>query len=262
MTLTGWLGGKVALVCGGGSGIGRAALDAFRAEGARVAVLELSSAKCEELRGLGPDVVVVEGDAATPAANAEAVAAALRRFGRLDVLATFVGIFDLYTPLAEIPGERFDAAFAETFDINVKSAMLAARAALPALRESRGSIVVTLSSSSFYPGRGGPLYVASKFALRGLVVQLAHELAPEVRVNGVAPGGTVRTDLRGLRALGQLETVLDARPGREEGLRARTPLQVALGPEDHAGAYVFLASDRARGITGEIVRSDGGIAAR
>ena len=262
MSGQGWLAGKVALLSGGGSGIGRAVVDAFLAEGAQVGVLELSPAKCEELRASLPAVVVVEGDATTASDNAKAVAATRERFGRLDTLATFVGIFDLYTPLADIPDDRFDAAYAETFAVNVKSAMLAVRAALPALREAGGSVVLTLSSSSFYAGRGGPLYVASKFALRGLLLQLAHELAPEVRVNGVAPGGTVQTDLRGLRSLDQFETVLDARPGREEQLRARTPLQVALRPGDHAGAYVFLASDRAVGITGEIVRSDGGLGAR
>jgi NAD(P)-dependent dehydrogenase (short-subunit alcohol dehydrogenase family) len=83
-----------------------------------------------------------------------------------------------------------------------------------------------------------------------------------VRVNGVAPGGTIGTDLRGLRSLGQFETILDARPGREERLRSRTPLRVALAPPDHAGAYVLLASDRARGITGEVLRSDGGLGVR
>jgi NAD(P)-dependent dehydrogenase (short-subunit alcohol dehydrogenase family) len=262
MSGRGWLEGAVALVTGGGSGIGRAVVDAYRAEGARVGVLELSPEKCAGLRALGEDVVVVEGDATAASANREAVAATVERFGRLDALATFVGIFDLYTPLAELPDERFDAAFAETFDVNVKSVLLAARAALPHLRAARGSIVVTLSSSSFYAGRGGPLYVASKFALRGVVRQLAHELAPEVRVNGVAPGGTIGTDLRGLRSLGQFETILDARPGREERLRSRTPLRVALEPPDHAGAYVLLASDRARGITGEVLRSDGGLGVR
>jgi NAD(P)-dependent dehydrogenase (short-subunit alcohol dehydrogenase family) len=237
-------------------------VDAYRAEGARVGVLELSPAKCDELRRLGGDVVVVEGDATQATAVATAVAEVVTRFGRLDVLATFVGIFDFYTPLAEIPDDRFDAAFDETFRVNVASAMLAVRAALPSLRQARGTAILTLSTSSFYAGRGGPLYVASKHALRGLVVQLAHELAPEVRVNGVAPGGTVSTDLRGLRSLDQSESVLDDRPGRPEQLRARTPLQLALEPSDHAGAYVLLASDRAQGITGEIIRSDGGIGVR
>jgi NAD(P)-dependent dehydrogenase (short-subunit alcohol dehydrogenase family) len=140
--------------------------------------------------------------------------------------------------------------------------MLTARAAAPALAAARGSLVVTLSTSSSYVGRGGPLYVASKHALLGVVRQLAHELAPEVRVNGVAPGGTLATDLRGPRSLGLADRRLADRPGREDELRARTPLQVALRPEDHAGAYVFLASDEACGMTGEVLRSDGGIGVR
>jgi NAD(P)-dependent dehydrogenase (short-subunit alcohol dehydrogenase family) len=99
----------------------------------------------------------------------------------------------------------------------------------------------------------------SKFAVRGLVVQLAHELAPEVRVNGVAPGGTLGTDLRGLRSLDLHEQSLNDRAGRAEELESRTPLRMALRSEDHAGSYVFLASDRASGLTGVIINSDGGI---
>jgi NAD(P)-dependent dehydrogenase (short-subunit alcohol dehydrogenase family) len=257
-----WLAGRVALLSGGGSGIGRATLEAFLAEGARAAVLERDPGKCAELERLGDSVRVVEGDATSAADNQRAVAAALERFGRLDAAATFVGVFDNYTPLAEIAAESFEAAFAEAFETNVASVLHAARAAGPALVESRGSLTITCSSSSFYPGRGGTLYVATKHALRGVVVSLAREMAPEVRVNGVAPGGTLETDLRGMGSLGQAEQRLDDRPGREAALRARTPLEVALRSEDHAGAYVYLASDRARGVSGEIVRSDGGLAAR
>ena len=257
-----WLQDKVALLIGGGSGIGRAVVDAFLAEGASLCVLDHSESKCAELRTAGGSLVVVQGDATSAADNQRAVDTAVERFGRLDTLATFVGIFDNYTHLADIPPERFEAAFAETFDVNVKSVMLAAKAATPHLRRSKGSIVITASSSSFYPGRGGSLYVSSKFALRGLVVQLAHELAPDVRVNAVAPGGTVGTDLRGLRTLGQFDQRLDDRPGREQALRTRTPLAVALRSEDHTGAYVYLASDRSSGVTGEIVRSDGGLGVR
>ena len=75
--------------------------------------------------------------------------------------------------------------------------IVSVQASLPALAASRGNVVLTCSTSGFYPGRGGTLYVASKFAVRGLVVALAHELAPDVRVNAVAPGGTLGTDLRG-----------------------------------------------------------------
>jgi NAD(P)-dependent dehydrogenase (short-subunit alcohol dehydrogenase family) len=256
------LSGKVVACTGGGSGIGRAAVAALVAEGARVAVLEIDTGKCNSLSDLGDSVVAVRGDATTQADNESLVAVATERWGRLDAAVTFVGVFDLYTPLSEIPDDRFDAVFDEVFDLNVKSPLLTARAALPALRAARGSIIFTLSSSSFYAGRGGPLYVGSKFALRGLVIQLAHELAPDVRVNGVAPGGTVATDLRGPRSLGLDGERLDDRPGRAEELQARAPLRVALTGADHAGAYVFLASDASRGMTGEIVRSDGGLGVR
>jgi NAD(P)-dependent dehydrogenase (short-subunit alcohol dehydrogenase family) len=144
------------------------------------------------------------------------------------------------------------------FRVNVASHLLSVKAALPELRRSRGSVVLTASTSAFRPGRGGVLYMASKFAVRGLVVSLAHDLAPEVRVNGVAPGGTLATDLRGLTSLGEGDRTLADRPDREDDLRRRTPLAVALGPADHAWSYVFLASDRSRGTTGTFVHSDGG----
>jgi 2,3-dihydroxy-2,3-dihydrophenylpropionate dehydrogenase len=256
------LSGKVVVCTGGGSGIGRAGVAAFVGERARVAVLELDPAKCAALSDFGDSVVAVPGDATRREDNESVVAVAIERWGRVDVAVTFVGVFDLYTPLSEIPDDRFDAAFDEVFGLNVKSPLLTVRAAMDALREARGSIILTLSSSSFYAGRGGPLYVGSKFALRGLVVQLAHELAPDVRVNGVAPGGTVSTDLRGPRSLGLDGHRLDDHPDRAEQLEARTPLRVALSGADHAGAYVFLASDASRGMTGEVLRSDGGLGVR
>jgi NAD(P)-dependent dehydrogenase (short-subunit alcohol dehydrogenase family) len=256
------LEGKVVVCTGGGSGIGRACVDAFVAAGARVAVLERDAGKCEELGGIGDPVLAVVGDATTAAANSAVVGAALDRWGGVDVAATFVGVFDHYTPLLDVPEDRFDAAFDELFAVNVKSPLLTARAALPHLKAARGSIIFTLSSSSFYAGRGGSLYVSTKFALRGVVTQLAHEVAPDVRVNGVAPGGTLATDLRGPRSLGLGDHRLDDRPGRPEQLQGRTPLHVAMRPEDHAAAYVFLASAGALGMTGEILRSDGGLGAR
>jgi phthalate 3,4-cis-dihydrodiol dehydrogenase len=256
----GWLDGKAALLVGGGGGIGRAAVDAFVAEGASVGVLERDEERCQSLGQLG--VQVVQGDATVRADVSRALEETVAAFGQLDTLATFVGVFDYYTPLAEIPENSLGVAFSEMFEVNVGSCLLAARAALPALTDSGGSIVFTISTSGFYPGRGGPLYVASKFALRGLVVQLAHELAPRVRVNGVAPGGTLGTELRGLRSLGLQDRTLADDPGRAADLQAYTPLGVALEADDHAGAYVFLASDRARGITGTVVNSDGGIGVR
>jgi len=258
----GLLAGQTAVLAGAGSGIGRAVLAAFLAAGARAAVLEVSPAKCAELRELGPEVAVVEGDATSAADNERVVEAGCALGRPVSIAVSFTGLFDHYRALADIPSEAFDAAFDEVFSVNVKSALLLARAALPELRAARGTLILTLSSSSFYPGRGGPLYVASKHALRGVVLQLAHELAPSVRVNAVAPGGTVQTDLRGLRTLGQDSVRLDDRPGRPEQIEARTPLHVALSAADHAACYLFLASAAAAGMTGEILRNDGGLGVR
>lgn len=257
--MTGWLEGKRALIVGAGSGIGRAVLEAFRAEGAKVGALERDRAKCERLRDEAPDVPVTEGDAITREANDRAVAAVLEAFGGLDTLVNCVGVFDFYRGIGDIDAEALAPAFDEMFRTNVLSHLQSVKAALPALRAGTGSsIVLCESTSSYQPGRGGVLYVSSKFAVRGLVATLAHELAPEVRVNGVAPGGTLGTDLRGLASLGLDGVRLDDAPDRARDMAARTPLGVALTGADHAWSFVFLASDRSRGITGETVRPDGG----
>ena len=258
----GWLDGKRALVIGAGSGIGRAVLAAFREEGAQVAALELDKIKAERVAVELPECVVSQGDATAMADARAAVRTAAEAFGGLDVLVNCVGIFDFYRGLTDIPEDQLDAAFDEMFAVNVKSQLVTVQAALPELRRAGGSVVLTVSTSGFYPGRGGILYVASKFAVRGCVIALAHELAPDVRVNGVAPGGTLGTELTGPHSLGLAGQILGTTAGREEDLRRRTPLQVALSGEDHAGSYVFLASDRARGITGTVVHSDGGAGIR
>lgn len=257
-----WLDGRRALVVGAGSGIGRAVVDAFLSEGARVAVLEKDEQKSAAISDELPEVPVTVGDATTADANDEAVGKAVGSFGGLDILVNCVGVFDFYRGIEDLDASQIDDAFAEMFSINVKSHLHSVKAALPALKKSRGVILLTESTSAYYPGRGGVLYVPSKFAVRGLVTALAHELAPDVRVNGVAPGGTLNTDLRGLHSLGLSANRLDDTPGREADLAARVPLQVALSGEDHAWSYVFLASERARGITGDVVHPDGGIAVK
>ncbi|MEV0636033.1 3-(cis-5,6-dihydroxycyclohexa-1,3-dien-1-yl)propanoate dehydrogenase [Streptomyces sp. NPDC050619] len=257
--MSGWLDGKRALVVGAGSGIGRAVVDVFRTEGARVAALERDPAKCQALRGELPEVPVVEGDATTRSANERAVEAAVDVFGGLDVLVNCVGIFDYYQGLGDLPADILDEAFDEMFSVNVRSQLHSVKAALPVLREAKGAIVLTESTSAYHPGRGGILYVSSKFAVRGVVTSLAYELAPDVRVNAVAPGGTLGTDLRGLDSLGLAGRSLGDTPGRAGELAARVPLRTALSATDHAWSYVFLASDRSRGITGRAVHPDGGI---
>jgi len=257
--MTDWLHGKRALIVGAGSGIGRAVVDAFRTEGARVTVLECDREKCAKLREQLPGVPVVEGDAITREANERAVTVAVDTYGGLDTLVNCVGVFDFYKGISDIKADDLSDAFDEMFRTNVLSHLQSVKAAIPWLRAGTGSsIILTESASSFYPGRGGVLYVSSKFAVRGLLAALAHELAPQIRVNGVAPGGTLNTDLRGLASLGLDSVRLDDTPNRAHEVAARTPLNVALSGEDHAWSFVFLASDRSRGITGETIRPDGG----
>lgn len=258
--MTGWLEGRRALVVGAGSGIGRAIVDAFLADGARVAVLERDPDKCAALSTAHPEVVTTVGDATTRIPNELAVAAAVKAFGGLDVLVNCVGVFDFYRSIEELDADLIDGAFDEIFRVNVKSHLHSVKAALPALHQSEHAVILlTESTSAYYPGRGGVLYVASKFAVRGLVTALAHDLAPGVRVNGIAPGGTLGTDLRGAASLGSAERSMFDTPERAAELAARVPLQVALSGEDHAWSYVFLASDRSRGITGGVIHSDGGM---
>lgn len=257
--MTAWLDGRRALVVGAGSGIGRAVLDAFLAEGAEVAVLERDEEKCAALHRELPHVPVIAGDAATGAANDEAVAAAIGTFGGIDVVVSCVGIFDYYRSIEDLDADLIDAAFDEIFHPNVKSLLHSVKAALPALKASgSGAVVLTESTSAYFPGRGGVLYVASKFAVRGVVTALAHDLAPDVRVNGVAPGGVLNSDLRGLPSLDQSDRSLGDSPGRATEMAARVPLRVALTAEDMAWSYVFLASEHARGITGTSVHPDAG----
>lgn len=255
------LEGTRALVVGAGSGIGRAVVDAFGREGAKVASLEADEAKHAALaEALGTAAVL--GDATEAEANRRAVATTVECFGGLDVLVNCVGRFDFYRGLGDLHDDELGAGFDEAFRVNVASHLLSVKAALAELRRNRGSVILTASTSSFTPGRGGILYVASKFAVRGAVVSLAHELAPDVRVNGVAPGGTLGTDLRGLDGLGLGDKRLADTPDRAADLAARTPLGTALTAEDHAESYVFLASAGAKGMTGRFLHPDGGMPAR
>jgi NAD(P)-dependent dehydrogenase (short-subunit alcohol dehydrogenase family) len=258
----GWLDGQVALVTGGGSGIGRAVVARFVAEGARVGVFDRIAARTVELRqAFGDKVIGLTGDVVRLADNKDAVAATVAAFGRLDVFVGNAGVFDVYAPIADFPEDQLSAAFDELFAVNVKGVLFGAKAALPELVKTQGSIVLTASVAGANSGGGGALYTASKHAVVGLVRQLAVEFGPEVRVNGVAPGGTM-TDLRGLATLHQGGSSPFAAPGTAERLAAGNPLRMTLQPDDIAGAYVFLASPAARGITGTVVTVDAGATLR
>ena len=255
----GWLDGEVALVTGGGSGIGRAIVERFSAEGARVGVMERVAARAEQLRAeFGDRVVAATGDVAQLADNKRAVTDTVRAFGKLDVFVGNAGVFDNYTTLADFPEEKLAQACDELFAVNVKGCLLGAKAALPELLKTQGAMLFTASGAGFNSAGGGAIYTASKHAVVGLIRQLAVELGPDIRVNGVAPGGTM-TDLRGLTSLGQQDRSHFANPATEARIRAGNPLGIALDPADLAAAFLFLASRaNARGITGTVVTVDAG----
>lgn len=260
--MAGRLDGEVALVTGGGSGLGRAVVDRFVAEGARVTVLDRDAGKLDRLVAeLGDAVEGVLGDVTSIADNEAAVATASARFGRLDCLVANAAVWDHGAHLLNLTTEALARGFDELFAINVKGYLLAARSATPALLASGGSIILTLSNAAFYPGGGGPLYTASKHAALGLMRELAFELAPKIRVNAVAPSG-MATDLRGPTALGQQDTrITDTRT--PEQMARNLPLQRFFDVADFAWPYVALASRAEnRTLTGVVMNADCGLGVR
>lgn len=258
----GRLEGQVALVTGGASGLGRAVVERFVTEGARVVVLDRSEeAAAQTADALGSSVAAVVGDVRAHEDNARAVAACLERFGRLDCAVGNAGIWDYNAALVDLPAAKLAESFQELFDVNVLGYLQLAKAALKPLAESEGSMVFTVSNAGFLPNGGGPLYTASKHAVVGLVRQLAFELAPRIRVNGVAPGA-IATNLKGPESLGMAERRFpgDKLTERAEGF---VPLGRMPTPAEYAGAYVFFASREDNvPATGTVLNHDGGFGVR
>ncbi|GII63738.1 3-phenylpropionate-dihydrodiol/cinnamic acid-dihydrodiol dehydrogenase [Sphaerisporangium krabiense] len=254
----GALDGKSVILTGAGSGIGRAVVVRFVAEGARVVAVDRDAGNLAHLRDeLGDAVVPFAADVRSWDDNARAVRTAVSAFGGVDVYVANAGIFDGGRALADIPGEDLTAAAQEIFAVNVVAPMLGVRAAADELVKARGAVIITGSYASFHASGGGPLYTASKHAVLGLVRQLAYELAPDVRVNGVAPG-VAPTRLGGIDALGQrpAESVMD-------GTREALPLQEIPSTAAYGGVYTLLANAADSGhITGTMLTADSGLAIR
>ncbi|TCJ96650.1 3-(cis-5,6-dihydroxycyclohexa-1,3-dien-1-yl)propanoate dehydrogenase [Nocardia alba] len=266
--MTGWLDGYVALITGGGSGIGRAVAERFLAEGASVAILGRDRAQLDAVvtESADPDrMLAVEADVRDADALHAAVAGTVHRFGKLDTLVTNAGIWDYKRAITRFDANTLSSTFDEVFAVNVKGYLLAAEAAWRELVKTRGSIVMTLSNSSFYVDGGGPIYTASKHACLGLVRELAYELAPKVRVNGVACGG-MNTDLRGPQSLDMQERSLAASFAKRTDATPPPPIPLhdsSTDPRDFTGSYVLLASREQSGpITGHAISVDGGIGVR
>ncbi|MFF0818185.1 SDR family NAD(P)-dependent oxidoreductase [Rhodococcus sp. NPDC003318] len=266
--MTGWLDGYSALITGGGTGIGRAVAERYLAEGASVTILGRNLDQLEKVVADSADpsrMHAVAADVRDSEQLHAAVADTVARFGKLDTLVANAGVWDYQRQLTRLSGRELADTFDEVFAVNVKGYFLAAEAAWRELVKTRGSIVMTLSNASFHVNGGGPVYTASKHACLGLMRELAYELAPKVRVNGVACGG-MNTDLRGPDSLSLGERSISASFAKRGPDSPPPPIPLhdsSTDPKDFTGPYVLLASrEQAGPITGEAISIDGGMGVR
>jgi NAD(P)-dependent dehydrogenase (short-subunit alcohol dehydrogenase family) len=244
------LTGKVALVTGGGAGIGRSIAESFAAYGARVAVIEIDPARADAVReSLGPDALVVAGDADNVETVTGAMAAIEARFGRLDVLVNNVGDFLMIRDkFGDTTEEQWDALYR----VNLRNMFVVTRAAIPLLRKAGGGSVINVSTIEAF--RGIPnhaIYAAFKAGITGFTQSLAVELGPEhIRVNAIAPETTNSE---------QVKATSRVPPQNKEHLPRWFPIGRFGEPSDSAGAALFLASDNLSGwVSGTTIHVDGG----
>lgn len=248
----GRLAGKVAVVTGAASGMGRASAERFAAEGARVVVADLDGEGAQRVADAiaenGGEATGVRCDVTRDGDARAMVEAAVGRYGGLDVLFNNAGIATRPRPVEETTEEELDRAL----EVNVKGVFLCSRAAVPALRERGGSIIVTASIMGVRARPGFTAYAASKAAAIHLARTLALELAGDgIRVNCLAP---VAADTPMLDMF-----IGDRDP--EEGRAAfisSIPLGRLADPRDIASAALYLASDESAFITGAVLPVDGG----
>ncbi len=239
---------KVAVVTGGGQGLGRAITLALVRAGARVAVadmnLETAEGVAAEAEEAGAEAQAVQVDVADEASVNALRDRTLSRWNRADILIANAGMYPR-SLVVEMPEEEWD----RVLDVNVGGQFLCARAFVPAMKQQGGGRIICTASSIAYKGQPGHAhYAASKAATLGLVRGLARELAPHgITVNAVAPGTA--------------NTAMPRQHRSEESMRergARVPLGRIAEPEDIANTVAFLASDAAAYITGQTMVVNGG----
>lgn len=238
---------KVAIVTGAGSGIGRCIAETFAREGARVAVLDLNAEAAKEAAGaIGKAAVAIRCDVTRKADIDAAIKAALSAFGGIDCLVNNAGITHVNKPVTDIDEAELERVIA----VNLKGVFLFSQAMVPVFRDGGGVMINIGSTAGLRPRPGLSAYNATKGAVHLLTRTLAVELAPDkIRVCAIAPVAT-ETPL--------LPSFLGNAPGQRQKFEATVPLGRLAQPQDIANAALFLASDEAAFVTGNIVEVDGG----
>lgn len=242
------LEGKVALVTGAGSGIGREIVRLFAAEGARIVAADIVASGLDSLaQELGTaSLKTVTGDVSVRADAERTVETALDAFGTLDIVINNAGIMDDFVPVADLD----DSLWRKVMGVNVDGPMFICRKALQTmLPQERGVIVNVASVGGLFGGRAGVSYTTSKHAVIGLTRSIAYQYAKKgIRCNVVCPGG-VATNI----------SIQNPNPLGYERLETTLPMAIRTAEADElARVVLFLASDDSSFVNGEVLVADGG----
>jgi NAD(P)-dependent dehydrogenase (short-subunit alcohol dehydrogenase family) len=251
------MAGKVAVVTGGGSGIGRAAAVLLARHGAKVCIMDLGEQRAagaeEEIRARGGEAFVVDVDVSDPKRVEAGIAQAVQRYGRLDFVFANAGINGKWAPIEELSPEEWD----NTITTNLKGTFLTVKYALPQLKRQGGSIVITssINGNRTFSTFGASAYSTSKAGQVAFMQMAALELAQfKIRVNAICPGA--------------IQTNIDQNTTRDPKLKdieipvhypeGAQPLEEGPGsPEQVADLVLFLACDESSHITGTTIYIDG-----
>ncbi|MGP6173675.1 glucose 1-dehydrogenase [Corynebacterium sp. A21] len=245
---------EVAIITGGGSGMGRTGAIRFATEGAEIVVADLNLAAAQEtvklVEAAGGRAIAIKSDVGSLQGNQDAVTAALDTYGKLSIVWANAGVATSVKPLIEAEDsdeKHFDLMHA----VNVKGPWHMARAAMPHLKEQNGSMVITASLSGLTARPGNSAYSATKGAAVQITRALAIEFAPHVRVNSICPVAT-ETPMQAVFTPGDMAKVIQPK------IIAGIPMGRLATTDDMSNAALFLASREASMITGHNLPVDGG----
>jgi 3-oxoacyl-[acyl-carrier protein] reductase len=248
------LEGKVAVITGAGSGIGRASALLFAREGAKVVVADVNDATGKEtvkmITSKGGEAIFVHTDVSKASDAKNLIHTAAEKFGGIDILFNNAGVPHRPTPIEDLEESVWDRVYA----VNVKSIFLTAKFAIPLMKKAgKGNIINLASVSGIKPREGSGAYSTSKAAAIHLTKELALEVAGNnIRVNCINPVALNTPMFEGLIPQGV------AKEDAEKGLKSTIPIGRLATPEDVAYAALYLASDESAMLTGTSINVDGG----